>query len=235
MYEEWRGVREGLEVSNLGRVRRSRDGFIYKPGSNQKGYLKLRLSWLGRSFVVHRLVAEAFCPNPHGKPCVNHIDANPKNNRADNLEWVTHKENNQHSILLGRTDKKGEKHHAAKLTEDDVIEIKRVFRGHDKEFGAVALANKYNVRPKAILAIVRGDNWGHVKIDKSGWISIDYRLPDEYKPVICYATEFDGVGFVTAGIRHEVHGFYVFNMDGEADTELRNVTHWMPMPNPPAG
>lgn len=64
-----------------------------------KGYHRVVLSKNNKSynFLVHRLVAEAFVPNPNKKPCVNHIDCNPENNHYSNLEWVTHKENNNYA------------------------------------------------------------------------------------------------------------------------------------------
>ena len=118
--EEWRAI-EGFpyyEVSNYGRVRsldkkvryrhgsRVRKGKILKTHSNRKrhGYVYVGISEGGRQYnaQVHRLVAQAFIPNPESKPQVNHIDRNVSNNSADNLEWVTSKENVQWSIKCGR-------------------------------------------------------------------------------------------------------------------------------------
>lgn len=65
----------------------------------EKKYHKVVLSKQNKSynFLVHRLVAEAYVPNPDNKPCVNHKDCNPENNHYLNLEWVTHKENNNYA------------------------------------------------------------------------------------------------------------------------------------------
>lgn len=93
-----------IEVSSYGRVRSNlRDGRILKASTDRKGYLRVRYTYLGekRSIKVHREVAKAFVNNPEKKPQVNHIDGNKKNNRADNLEWVSNVENSKHAIDSG--------------------------------------------------------------------------------------------------------------------------------------
>ena len=51
-----------------------------------------------KSYLVHRLVGEAFIPNEENKPCINHKDGNPRNNNVNNLEWVTYEENQNHAF-----------------------------------------------------------------------------------------------------------------------------------------
>ena len=101
--EEWRPIAgyEGLyEVSNKGTVVSLNYNGTgarkeLKPLIAHHGYRKIRLykngKWEGRR--LHRIVAEAFIPNPGNLPEINHIDENPANNAADNLEWCTHKYN----------------------------------------------------------------------------------------------------------------------------------------------
>lgn len=108
--EKWKcipGTGDRLLVSDQGRVKSLlRDGRILKAVSDKKGYLRLRvtLDREKKSYKIHRLVAEAFIPNPNGKEQVNHINGDKTDNRAENLEWVTNRENASHAIRAGLWD-----------------------------------------------------------------------------------------------------------------------------------
>lgn len=101
MTEKWKAI-EGYdgryEVSNFGNVRNS-DGAVMYQETHHKGYKRVSFHYNGKRkhHKVHRLVAEAFIPNPEGKPHINHRDFDPGNNRMWNLEWVTDEENKEYS------------------------------------------------------------------------------------------------------------------------------------------
>lgn len=102
--EVWKPVPnyEGLyEISNLGKIRSlyyiTHNTFynrirVMKPQNNGTGYLKVQLYKNGKkeAYLIHRLVASVFIPNPENLPQVNHKDENKLNNNVENLEWCTH-------------------------------------------------------------------------------------------------------------------------------------------------
>ena len=123
--EVWKPIKdyEGLyEVSNLGRVktlnyRGTGKGKILKNIECSNGYLTVGLTKNGKRklFTVHRLVAEAFIPNPEGKPCIDHINTIKNDNRIENLRWVTHEENSNNSL----TKKKMSENHKEQTGENN--------------------------------------------------------------------------------------------------------------------
>lgn len=118
--EIWKDVvgYEGLyEVSNKGNVYsvermdalgRERGGRVLKPKYNNRGYLMVSLYKNGelKNRTVHRIVAEAFIPNPKGFLEINHKDENKSNNEFSNLEWCTREYNNNYGTLIERISKR---------------------------------------------------------------------------------------------------------------------------------
>lgn len=114
MQEIWKDIKgyEGFyQVSNFGRIKcmehkcpgryglRTVREHIKVQVKGAKGYYYVSLYKMdkGRTFTVHRLVAQAFIPNPDNLPCVNHIDENKFNNNVENLEWCTSLYNNTYN------------------------------------------------------------------------------------------------------------------------------------------
>lgn len=119
MTEEWRpinGFDGRYEVSDMGNVRSfcvvgSNDKRIDRDNpmmmtqcDNGHGYkcVKIRVDGHVKGLYVHRLVAEAFIPNPQNLPCINHKDEDKSNNVVDNLEWCTHKYNSNYGTIRQR-------------------------------------------------------------------------------------------------------------------------------------
>ena len=93
---------DGYAVTNDGKVYSKKTNKFIKPSIGSKGYFQVCLTVDGkkRTVKVHRIVAETFIPNPEGKPQVNHIDGNKRNNCVENLEWCTNSENQIHSYRV---------------------------------------------------------------------------------------------------------------------------------------
>ena len=153
---------DGYEVSNLGRVRsfkQSRKGHVLKPRPFFKGndYLGVSLCLNGKVEVrlVHRLVAEAFIPNPLNKPMVNHINGIKTDNRVENLEWVTVSENHCHAYAIGLRNARGENNGQSKLTNEQV----RYIRENSKHLTQVQLAVMFNVGATTIHNVQTGKSY----------------------------------------------------------------------------
>lgn len=113
---EWKPISkyDGLYlVSDDGKVFSTRTNKILKQGMRgEYRYVEINVNGVAKKEYVHRLVAEAFLPNPNNLPIVNHKDENPRNCNVNNLEWCTHKYNTNYGTCIERIiknmpDKKG--------------------------------------------------------------------------------------------------------------------------------
>lgn len=109
MEEVWKTIIDypNYQVSNLGRIRSLKTYKILKQFTNCFGYKGVHLNRFGtaKTFIVHRLVAEMFIPNPNKYPCINHKDENRSNNCVYNLEWCTYSYNNTYGTVIERRTK----------------------------------------------------------------------------------------------------------------------------------
>ena len=104
--EEWKNIKDfedKYEVSDLGNVRNKKTKRILKPSVHRCGYLWVNLYKYGKrkNLYIHRLVADAFIQNPEMFTDIDHVDCDKTNNKKENLEWVSHKENVKRAIENG--------------------------------------------------------------------------------------------------------------------------------------
>jgi len=189
--EVWKDITgyEGrYKVSSFGRLKSLSNGkWGFRPvtaiiiGTVSCGYRRVQLRdrngrYKGR--LVHRLVAEAFIPNPENKPCINHIDGDKANNHIDNLEWCTYSENNKHAFRTGlkvmeghnavaiSKSRRGQRtsyggsHGMSKLSENDVLQIRSIYE--QGWFTQAEIGRAYNVDGSMIGKIVNRNNWTHI-------------------------------------------------------------------------
>lgn len=127
-------------------------------GNGKRGYWMVTLYRDKCRFAkkVHRILAQAFIPNPENKPQVNHKDGDKHNLTLSNLEWVTVSENVKHSFDTNLNTFKGDKHPFALLSNSDAIYIYKSV----KSIGQ--LAKEYNVGKHIIWSIKGGKSWAHI-------------------------------------------------------------------------
>jgi hypothetical protein len=140
-------------------------GKVMSTGIGSAGYPKVRLSRLGlrKMELVHRLVAEAFIPNPDGLPEVNHKNGDKTDCRVSNLEWASKSDNQLHAYrVLGiqhAPGMKGEKNGNSRLSESSVRNLRR-----DRLDGTsyAKLGKRYGIAPGSAYRICNGISWSHV-------------------------------------------------------------------------
>lgn len=138
----------------MGRVRSNKfkKTKILKPGDNGTGYkyVALRINNKYSNKIIHRLVAEAFIPNLFNKTEVNHIDSNRENNKVDNLEWTTPKENMLHAKTKGSIER-GEDRYNVKLSN---LQVEKIRLTHNTYRFQKDIADEYNVSRALICKIL---------------------------------------------------------------------------------
>lgn len=169
--EEWRPVLgyEGLyEISNMGRVRAlfctsnfHKHGRILKPWILKNGYVQIHLMRPGekrKAFCIHRLLLEAFA-GPAPENCeVRHLNGVRSDNALKNLAWGTHKENSQDMLRHGHG-QTGEKQWNAKLTSDDVIQIRTL---RNSGMSLIEIAELYGIDRTNVWQIATRKSWRHI-------------------------------------------------------------------------
>jgi len=174
MIEEWRDIEyyEGIyQVSNTGKVRSVDRKVVYSTGQvrvhkgrllglreNHRGYPQAMLSKNNRQHnkVVHRLVANAFIPNPENKEQVNHISGVKNDNNVTNLEWCTKEENELHAMENGLKPR-GESHHKSTIT----IDTARYIKENPNNLSMINLAKELGLSRKCVCNIHHGHTWKH--------------------------------------------------------------------------
>lgn len=146
---------EDYEITRDGHVINIHTGKEVKPQINGTGYYRVAI---GKKLkFVHRLVAQKYIPNPENLPQVNHKDGNRLNNCADNLEWVSNRDNSLHALHNGWM-RIEENHQFAKLTRESVAYIKA-----HPEMSRNELAEMFNISPHTISDIRKGRTWKTVE------------------------------------------------------------------------
>lgn len=158
-----KGFEGRYTISNLGIVRSLLTNQIMKPYITNKGYARVNLRYAKsrdyKSFLIHRLVAMNFLPNPHNFKEINHKDCNRLNNKLDNLEWCDRFYNIKYAFLKGKASNKGVRNPNAKLNENDIIAIKAMIK--TGRFFYTDIARLFKVSSSTIEGIANNKIWSN--------------------------------------------------------------------------
>lgn len=140
-YWDWKPIKQGKTVNYYS------VGLVKENGTYKRVF-------------VHRLIAIAFIPNPENKKEVNHINGIKTDNRIENLEWCTRRENAVHAVSMGLCpNNKGERHGLSKLKESNIREI---FDLHKNGKSIKHISLLFSVDIRTIWKIINKQRWGHV-------------------------------------------------------------------------
>jgi hypothetical protein len=160
IWKDIRGYSGKYQVSNKGRIRSllCNRVKILSLHDDSFGYLKVTLHAVKRKhYRVHRLVAQAFIPNPKRRPQINHKDGNKRNNGVKNLKWVTNRQNYDHALknnLVARGERSGNH----KLTIKQVLKIRLL----SKVLTAYQIKKLFDVAYSTIHFIIKRKSWRHI-------------------------------------------------------------------------
>lgn len=169
---------KGIEVSSIGRIRKAanksrKERILTEFPKDRDGYYRCSVQKLDGTWTsqpVHRLVAKAFISNPNNKPSVNHIDNNRTNNKVENLEWVTPKENVYHSYINGNRQFNKEVPKKTLLTDFQISQIDKL-----RELYTVSqLAKLFNIEYQSLKNIIH---------KKKQYERLDNQQPSNYNSI----------------------------------------------------
>ena len=178
--ELWKPLKEfrGIEVSSIGRIRKAANKrrkirIMSEFSKDRDGYCRCSVQRLDGTYTskpVHRLVAMAFIPNPYNKEAVNHINGNRSDNRVENLEWVTARENVLHSYKYGKRKVCKEVPRNTLLTDFQINEIDNL-----RQYYTVKQISKlFNIEYQSLKNIIH---------KKKQFERLDNQQPSNYKTI----------------------------------------------------